>query len=81
MTVVRARTSSGARTGLRGIIVVWTAALALLASACGDDNIDLGTPVITLTTDNASNFTSYIVTIDQITMTRRTAASSRSWHK
>jgi hypothetical protein len=70
MTVVRARTRSGARTGLRFIICGLTAVLALFATACGNNSIDLGTPVITLT-GNSGDFTSYIVTINNIILTRK----------
>jgi hypothetical protein len=46
-----------------------TAVLALFATACGNTTTDLGTPVITLT-DTSGDFTSYIVTIDSIQVTR-----------
>jgi hypothetical protein len=46
-----------------------TAVLALFATACGNNTVDLGTPVITLT-DTSGDFTSYIVTIDTIQVTR-----------
>lgn len=46
-----------------------TAVLALFATACGNNSIDLGTPVVTLT-DTSGDFTSYIVTIDDIQITR-----------
>jgi len=69
MTVARARTRSGARTGLRIALCGVTAVLALFATACGNNTIDLGTPVITLT-DTSGDFTSYIVTIDGIQVTR-----------
>jgi hypothetical protein len=70
MTDVRARTRSGARTGLRFVVGGLIAVLALFATACGNNNIDLGTPVITLTT-NSGQFTSYIVTIDDIILTQQ----------
>jgi hypothetical protein len=70
MTVARARTRSGARTGLRIALCGVTAALALFATACGNSNVDLGTPVLTLT-DTSGDFTSYIVTIDNIQATRQ----------
>ncbi|MDB6087359.1 MAG: hypothetical protein JWN85_143 [Gammaproteobacteria bacterium] len=69
MTVVRARTRSGARSGLRSVMCGFTAVLALLATACGNSTIDLGTPVITLT-DTSGDFTSYIVTVTSIILTR-----------
>lgn len=69
MTVACARTRSGARTGLRLLLGAMTAVLALFATACGNTTTDLGTPVITLT-DTSGDFTSYIVTIDSIQVTR-----------
>jgi hypothetical protein len=69
MTVARARTRSGARTGLRIALCGVTAVLALFATACGNSNVDLGTPVLTLT-DTSGDFTSYIVYIDNIQATR-----------
>ncbi|MDB6043208.1 MAG: hypothetical protein JWM63_1759 [Gammaproteobacteria bacterium] len=69
MTVARARTRSGARTGVRIAICGATALLALFATACGNTTVDLGTPVLTLT-DTSGDFTSYIVYIDNIQATR-----------
>jgi hypothetical protein len=71
MTVVRARTRSGARTGLRSVICGFTAVLALLATACGNNNFDVGTSVLTLTSTSSTPFASYIVTIDDIILTRQ----------
>jgi hypothetical protein len=71
MTDVRARTSSGARNGLRialhglGLVLA-----ALFIASCGSSTFQVGTPVVTLSA-KPGRFTSYIVTITQITMTRQ----------
>jgi len=70
MTDVRARTSSGARNGLRFLLGGLIAVFALLNSSCGNQIFIVGTPVLTLGAKRG-HFTSYIVTIDEIQMTRR----------
>jgi hypothetical protein len=71
MIDVRARDNSGARNGLRFLLRGLSAALAILfVTSCGNNLFIAGTPVITLTAQRG-NFTSYIVTIDQINMTRQ----------
>lgn len=71
MIDVRARAGSGARNGFR---FVSRAAGILLAaffiSSCGSDIFLVGTPVITLTAQRG-HFLSYIITIDEIEMTRK----------
>ena len=70
MIDVRARDNSGARNGLRFLLRGLSAALAILfVTSCGNNLFIAGTPVITLTAQRGQ-FTSYIVTIDQINMTR-----------
>ena len=71
MIDVRARDNSGARNGLRFLLRGLSAALAILfVTSCGNNLFIAGTPVITLTAQRGQ-FTSYIVTIDQINMTRQ----------
>jgi hypothetical protein len=71
MIDVRARDNSGARNGLRFLLRGLSAALAVLfITSCGNNLFVAGTPVITLTAERGQ-FTSYIVTIDQINMTRK----------
>jgi hypothetical protein len=71
MIDVRARDNSGARNGLRFLLRGLSAALAILfITSCGNNLFIAGTPVITLTVQRG-DFTSYIVTIDQINMTRQ----------
>jgi hypothetical protein len=71
MIDVRARDNSGARNGLRFLLRGLSAALAVLfITSCGNNLFIAGTPVITLTAQRGQ-FTSYIVTIDQINMTRK----------
>jgi hypothetical protein len=71
MIDVRARDNSGARNGLRFLLRGLSAALAILfVTSCGNNLFIAGTPVITLTAQRGQ-FTSYIVTIDQIYMTRK----------
>jgi hypothetical protein len=71
MIDVRARNNSSARNGLRfllrGVSVVLT---LLFITSCGNDIFLVGTPIITLTAQRG-HFTSYIVTIDEIEMTRK----------
>src|ERR1700749_593746 len=50
--------------GLSALLVL------LLVASCGNDNFIAGTPVITLTTERG-HFTSYIVTMASIYMTRK----------
>jgi hypothetical protein len=70
MIDVRARDNSGARNGLRFLLRGLSAALAILfVTSCGNNLFIAGTPVVTLTAQRG-NFTSYIVSIDQINMTR-----------
>jgi hypothetical protein len=71
MIDVRARDNSGARNRLRFLLRGLSAALALaLITGCGNRIYIVGTPVVTLTAQRGQ-FTSYIVTIDQIEMTRQ----------
>lgn len=71
MIDVRARDRSGARNGLRFILRGLSALLALLfVTSCGNGIFIVGTPVVTLTTQRG-HFTSYIVNIDEIEMTRK----------
>ncbi|HWW79526.1 MAG TPA: DUF4382 domain-containing protein, partial [Steroidobacteraceae bacterium] len=71
MIDVRARDNSGARNGLRFLLRGLSAALAILfITSCGNNLFIAGTPVFTLTAQHGQ-FTSYIVTIDQINMTRQ----------
>jgi hypothetical protein len=71
MIDVRARDNSGARNGLRFLLRGLSAALAILfITSCGNNLFVAGTPVVTLTAQHGQ-FTSYIVTIDQINMTRQ----------
>ena len=71
MIDVRARNNSGARNGLRFLIRSLGALLAVLfITSCGNDIFVVGTPIITLTAQRG-HFTSYIVTIDEIEMTRK----------
>jgi hypothetical protein len=68
---VRARDLSGARNGLRFILRGLGALLLLLfVTSCGNNIFLVGTPVITLTAQRG-HFTSYLVNIDQIEMTRQ----------
>jgi hypothetical protein len=70
MIDVRARDNSGARNGLRFLLRGLSAALAMLfITSCGNNLFIAGTPVVTLTAQHGQ-FTSYIVTIDQINLTR-----------
>jgi hypothetical protein len=70
MIDVRARDNSGARNGLRFLLRGLSAALAILSiTGCGNTLFIAGTPVVTLTAQRGQ-FTSYIVTIDQINLTR-----------
>src|ERR1700722_7157265 len=67
----RPRDNSGARNGLRFLLRGLSAALAILfVTSCGNTLFVAGTPVITLTAQRG-NFTSYIVTLDQINLTRQ----------
>ena len=71
MIDVRARNNSGARNGLRFLLRSLGALLAVLfITSCGNDIFVVGTPIITLTAQRG-HFTSYIVTIDEIEMTRK----------
>jgi len=71
MIDVRARENPGARNGLRFLMRATAAVLALLfISSCGNNIFLVGTPVVTLTAQRG-HFTSYVVTIDQIQMTRK----------
>ena len=67
----RARNGSGARNGLRFILRGLSGLLVLLfVTSCGNDIFLVGTPIITLTAQRG-HFTSYLVNIDEIEMTRR----------
>ena len=67
----RARNGSSARNGLRFALRGCSALLALLfVTSCGNDIFLVGTAVITLTAQRG-HFTSYLVNIDEIEMTRR----------
>ena len=69
MTDVRARTSPGARIGLRNVLCGLGLALTLLlVTSCGNSTFVPGTPVITLSA-KPGRFTSYIVTLDTIYLT------------
>src|ERR1700760_1447971 len=71
MIDVRARDNSGARNGLRFAFRGLSALLAVLfITSCGSDIFLVGTPVITLTAQKG-RFMSYIVTVDEIEMTRK----------
>ena len=71
MIDVRARNNSGARNGLRFLLRGLGAALAVLfITSCGNNIFVVGTPIITFTAQRG-HFTSYIVTIDQIELTRK----------
>ena len=71
MIDVRARDNSGARNGLRFLMRAVSTLLAVLfITSCGSDIFLVGTPVITLTAQRG-HFTSYMVTIDEIEMTRK----------
>jgi hypothetical protein len=71
MIDVRARNNSSARNGLRFLLRAASAVLALLfITSCGNDIFLVGTPIITFTAQRG-HFTSYIVTIDEIEMTRK----------
>jgi hypothetical protein len=70
MIDVRARDTSGARNGLRFLLRGLSAALVILfVTSCGNDLFIAGTPIVTLTV-NHGQYTSYIVSIDEILMTR-----------
>ena len=69
MTDVRARTITGARHGLRYLGYGFALLLALLTASCGHNIFQVGTPVITLTSE-PGHFASYIVTIAAIELTR-----------
>lgn len=69
MTDVRARTTTGARNGLRYLVYGFGLLLALLTASCGNGVVQVGTPVITLTA-KPGRFASYIVTIAAIELTR-----------
>jgi hypothetical protein len=73
MTDVRARTTTGARTGLHYLVYGFGLLLALLSASCGNTIFQVGTPVITLTA-KPGRFASYIVTIDAIELTRQDGA-------
>ena len=71
MIDVRARDLSGARNGLRFILRGLGALLVLLfVTSCGNSIFIVGTPVVTLTTQRG-HFTSYVVNIQTIQMTRK----------
>lgn len=69
MTVLSGRARFGARAVLRAVFFGATAVLGLFASGCGNDNFINGTPVITVSA-TPGPFTSYLVEIDQIMLTR-----------
>jgi hypothetical protein len=71
MIDVRARENSSARNGLRFLMrAMATLVVALFASSCGNGIFLVGTPVITLTAQRG-HFLSYIVSIDEIELTRK----------
>ena len=71
MIDVRARENSSARNGLRFLMrAVASLMMLLFVASCGNDIFLVGTPVITLTAQRG-NFLSYVVTIDEIEMTRK----------
>jgi hypothetical protein len=69
MTDVRARTRPGAWFGLRYLLCGLGLALALL-TGCSNTTFTPGTPVVTMFA-KPGRFTSYIVTLDQIYLTRQ----------
>jgi hypothetical protein len=70
MTDVRARTSPGARIGLRYYLLCGLGlVLALLTTSCGNTVFVPGTPIVTLSA-TPGRFQSYIVNLDQIYLTR-----------
>ncbi len=70
MTDVRARTSPGARNGLRYLLYGFGLLLALLTASCGN-SIFRGRHAGLHPHGEAGDFTSYIVTIDEIQLTRQ----------
>ena len=71
MIDVRARENSSARNGLRFLMrAVASLMMLLFVASCGNDIFLVGTPVITLTAQRG-HFLSYVVTIDEIEMTRK----------
>jgi len=71
MIDVRARDNSGARNGLRFLMRATATLMAVLfITSCGSNIFLVGTPVVTLTAQRG-HFLSYIVTIDEIQMTRQ----------
>jgi hypothetical protein len=69
MRELSGRASFGARAWLRMLVGGALAVLALIAGGCGNDTFTYGTPVITFSSVPGP-FTSYITTIDSITLTR-----------
>ena len=69
MTDVRARMSQSARNGLRYVLCGLGLLLALLTASCGNGIFVPGTPIFTIT-DRSGEFTSFIVTLYQIQLTR-----------
>ncbi len=70
MTDVRARTSPGAWTSLRNLLCGLGLLLVLLTAAgCGTSRFTPGTAVVTISA-KPGRFSSYIVTLDQILLTR-----------
>ena len=69
MTVLSGRARFGARSVVRAVFYAAAALLGLFASGCGNNNFTYGTPVVTFST-TPGPFTSYLVEIDQIVLTR-----------
>jgi hypothetical protein len=75
MTVLRARHSSGAGTGLRYLLCGLGLLYALLTASCGNSTFTPGTPLVTLSAE-PGRFSSYIVYIDQIYFTKQDGSTA-----
>jgi hypothetical protein len=69
MTVVCRRSQPGAAIFSRAFLSATLGMLALLAVGCGNNDIQNGTPVITVSSTN-TRFTSFVVNIDSLSLTR-----------
>ncbi len=70
MTVVCGRARSGAGSVLRALICATFAVLSLVASGCGNNTFVFGTPVITVSNSAPGPFSSYLVGLIGVTLTR-----------
>ena len=70
MTDVRARTTTGARNGLRYLIYGFGLLLALLGASCGSNIFSVGTALVTIHS-KPGRFTSYVVILTDIQLTRQ----------